>query len=102
MDLETFVKDSLIGITQGIRAANAAMNRDSEQQRTYFTMLMGQGDASRVAFDVAVTTTKEDAGKAGGALRVAFFEAGAEGGRSMSHEDVSRVKFAVKVEFQIS
>ena len=98
MDLETFVRESLIGLARGVRAANVEMNEGADRKHTYFMLWRPLKDASTVEFDVAVTASKEGATGASGRINVVVPDLDLDGKGKFSTENASRVKFSVKVE----
>jgi len=103
MDIETFVKESLVAIAAGIKGANQRMNTEAPEnsRRTYF--LLGANPlAQTLDFDIAVSATKEGGGGGGGKVNVAIVEVSLDGKAKVTHEDASRIKFSVKVDFGIS
>ena len=97
MDIETFVKQSLVAIAAGIKGANQQMNKEAPQARTYF-LLGANREAQTLDFDIAVTATKEGGGGGGGKINVAIAEVSLDGKGKVTHESASRIKFSVKVE----
>ena len=87
MKLKDFIKTVLIDIEQGINEAAIQTNRV-----TYLNSIGPKGDEG-VEFDVAVTANAEASGKVGAEV----FNVGAKTEGKISQEEVSRIKFLVKV-----
>lgn len=102
MDIETFVKESLVAIAAGVKGANAALNEGATDKHTYFIMNQAT-DApgnrpTTFDFDLAVTATKEGAGGGGGKINLAIAEVSLDGKAKLTQESVSRIKFSVKID----
>jgi hypothetical protein len=102
MDIETFVKESLVAIALGVKEANNAMHAlaPDEERRTYF--ILQRGSSAPVSFDVAVAATKEGGGGLAGKLNIAVAEVSLDGKGKMTQENVSRIKFEVHVDFSVT
>ena len=105
MELDQFVKESLVSIARGITQANEEMNaRDGakgESRRTYFILWKDTREPSRIDFDIAVTVSKTGGGNASGKISVLAMEFGANGKGEVTHEQATRVRFPIYVEFGI-
>ena len=101
MQIETFVRESLVAIAKGISNANqelnAAVNPPSSTKRTSF-ILGANRLAETIDFDLAVSATKEGAGGASAKGHIAVVSVELGGTGKVTHQDVSRIKFSVKVE----
>ena len=103
MDLDEFVRESILQITSGLREANEALltkNGKQPADRRYVFLKPGS-DKERgtgLEFDVAVTTRSEMKGNAGAKVRLAVVDAEIGGGGGSSKEAVSRIKFVVSVD----
>lgn len=107
MDLETFVKESIVQILRGVREAQKeAKNLDGAEIRSKVSSRFNKGEgrsdvtiqADAINFDVAVTTSKDRGMKGKAGITVySVFEVGAEGAVQHGTETVSRVRFVVPV-----
>lgn len=101
MELEKFVSETLLAISQGIRETNTLIKSASDQsdaKNTFFLKAGGnQETATGIDFDIAVTTTSDRNGQAGTKVKLAVVEAEIGGGGAVKLENVSRIKFKVYV-----
>ena len=92
MDLQTFVRESLMQIMNGIREAQT-------QQGKHGVLINPKRSTgwkiNEVEFDIALTTAK----KTQGGIKVMAVVVGGEGERVTEQSFVSRVKFTVLVVF---
>lgn len=99
MDLEKFVKETLLQVLRGIRGA---ADEVEEHEGRVSPELVG-GTLQNIEFDVAVFASEDSAtgGKAG--IRVAsMIGIGGKKEVSSSHRSESRIKFTVPVEYPAS
>ncbi len=102
MELQEFITETLLEISNGIHDAN---NRrlgdkvsDQNASRTFFLRPGSKSEnGTGIEFDVAVTTKKSGEGKAGAKLKLSVVEAELGGGGGASKESVSRIKFTINV-----
>lgn len=104
MDLDSFIKETLIQIAKGIKAANEELaddrkKPDGSDPPKLFLLSPGnkQEQGNGVHFDVAVTSEKAGEGKGGAKFKLAVVEAELGGGNKTSEQTVSRIKFSVNV-----
>ncbi len=93
MELEEFITQTLVAIRAGIKKANKKIIdlKDFGVENTY---TMGNvGD--KINFDIAVTATEENGGKAGGGMQIAVLRMGADVESKSVQSNISRIKFAV-------
>lgn len=108
MDLKDFVAQTLVQIVDGVAQAQkqtsdragispiVASNYD--HAATLGFIKTTQGQAPVVKFDVAISASSGQEGKAGGSIKVlSVFSLGGEATASDSQSSVSRVQFAVPV-----
>ena len=99
MDLDEFVKQSLLDVVKGLRAANDEVAGGPVRERGKFTFQLDSRPQSvgpgTIHFDIAVTT--REAASSGGKLgaRIAVFEASMGGTDGKSTERASPLKFSV-------
>jgi hypothetical protein len=107
MDIETFVKESLVAIASGVKGANKALNdaAGGPNRNTFFVMNQASNTVGNrpttFDFDLAVTATKEGAGGGGGKINLAIAEVSLDGKAKLTQESVSRIKFSVKIDTPI-
>ena len=97
MDIETFVKESLIQIANGVKKANGEVTSKPFSLKDWITDQKRGG----VDFDIAVTVSSEKGGGAGAKLNIAVVRVGAGGEISTTHESVSRIKFTITIHSEI-
>ena len=112
MDLEEFVRLSLVQITKGVTdAQNEAMESGASVNPRVLHADHSSGSAAgrladgRIAclveFDVAVAVSEESSATGGGKLKAAsFFQVGGNTSKGSTSESVSRLRFTVPVAFQ--
>lgn len=101
MELEEFIKTTLVNIKKGVNSANvelAKMEGKELGKDAGAIFVINPGKENNISFDIAVTTAKGTSG--GGKIRVAVVNIG--GDRSNSEEYVSRIKFLVNSHTSIS
>lgn len=87
MELKDFITTVLVDIEDGLNAAAFKTRR-----YTYLDCLGTESDKG-VVFDVAVTASAEASGKIGAEV----FSIGAKAEGKLANEEISRIKFTVKV-----
>lgn len=101
MDLEKFISETLLAISQGIRETNTQIKAGKDNPdapNTFFLKPGGKQEAGTgVDFDVAVTTTADGKGQSGAKVKLAVVEAEIGGGGGIKRENVSRIKFTIYV-----
>ena len=104
MELDKFIKETLVQISSGIKQANDEIDKgreskDGKDLPKVFLLRPGskQERGAGVAFDIAVTTQKDTGGKGGAKVRLSVVEADLGGNKSSSHQNVSRIQFSVNV-----
>jgi len=101
VELSEFVRDVLIEVAQGVRAANDRLKDSGKQQYEVFGLRHNQGDSAEIPgikFDVAVTATGQQKDKAGFFVALASVGGGANTEKAMGDEKVHRVQFEIGVE----
>lgn len=98
MDLNIFVKETLLGIAIGIKDANKQLGRKKGEPQPFLICSCEKGAKDNtVDFDLAVTT-KSEKGKEGGAkINVLGNELGGKGKDYKNVENVSRIQFKIQV-----
>jgi hypothetical protein len=106
VDLKDFVRDSIVGIVDGVaeaqqKIASKAMinpgHRSLPAGALYFPGKTGLVPLQEIGFDLAVTAASEDSGGAKVGFLVGVFGGGAAMGGKDSQQTVSRLRFAVPV-----
>jgi hypothetical protein len=102
MELDEFIKSTLVSIVKGVREANEATKpfrqEDIRDSPLFAVHRATKGDESgKVIFDVALTVSEASTGKGGGGIKVAGVGFGAEAGKSLTAGHESRIKFQVEV-----
>jgi hypothetical protein len=105
MDLETFVKQSLLEITNGLKKANERIKKDFGPADLPSTFLLKSGNNAElgqgIQFDVAVTTSLHGKGSAGAGLKLSVVQIGLGGEAAASSEQISRIRFIVTINHNI-
>lgn len=104
MELDAFIKEALVQISNGIQSANEelAPNRkkdDGTDLPKLYLLSPGksQDQGNGIHFDVAITSRMEDEGKGGAKVKLAVVEADLGGKIKTAEEAVSRIQFSVSV-----
>jgi hypothetical protein len=104
MDIQEFVKESLVQIAFGIKGANKTLNEETNSDNKYF-MLEASAHAEKrrgIEFDIAVVAKEESGAQGGAKLNIPLMAIGGDVGGKSSSENVSRVKFNVAMEWNLS
>jgi len=102
MDLENFIKETLISIKKGLVAANneckAIGNKNLGHHIGDFQM-GGPGDVknNHIKFDIAVSATEEKAGSKGGGIKIKVVDISGEKNNKSTDQMASRIQFEIKV-----
>ncbi len=101
MDLKTFVKTTLLEIAEGIKDAQAEVQKVAGNARinpeTHFDRDRGHGNTAPVEFDVALTVSERSEGEAHGGLKIAGVSLRGKKTGESTQEVVSRIRFAVQL-----
>ena len=97
MNLQEFIEETLVEITQGIRAANEKLNTNDSSLYAQYVLKDSKDDSSNslINFDVAITTKREGKGEAKSKFKLFVAGADLSASGSIANEKVSRVKFSV-------
>jgi|SRR3989344_4691639 len=100
MELENFIKETLVGIKNGVRSANFEIAKAEGKELgkdigAAFIFRPDEKDSS-VVFDVAVTVSSESKKEGGGGIKIAIAKLGAGVSETSALQHVSRIKFSVK------
>lgn len=101
ISLHEFIRDSLSQIALGVRDANKATSEALAVQQTYF-QISRQGGATRIGFDVAVSSKHGAEIDATGKAKVFVVDASIDATGSIEQARVSRISFAVEVNFALT
>lgn len=97
MDLEDFVKNTLVSITRGVHSANDELlkNSDKEKRKQFSLVPYKDKEHGVISFDVAVVVSKEAKKSGKGDFKVAIFNAGGKKSNSDMEEKVSHIRFNI-------
>lgn len=102
MELEEFIRKTLIDIRNGLRGANEEIaklegGKLGGDRAALFQLEShgGQGGKSYINFDIAVTVSKEKQKTGGGSINVLAVNVGGKASDTGKEEYVSRIKFAL-------
>lgn len=100
MELQEFIKDTLISIKNGIHDANIEFAKQEgkklgENFSALFVMSTRDKGQDYITFDVAVTASQESKKSGGGGIKIAIASLGGEVGDIKSQEHISRIKFHI-------
>lgn len=98
MDLEEFIKQTLVSTAKAVVSANSELKKKEEFKHCSFRMKNNEV----VKFDVAVTTTNSSADGLGGKISVVGVSAGAKTELNKTDERTSRIQFWIEVENYIA
>lgn len=108
MDLEAFIATTLKETLKGIKAAQAdtdigsciaprILNAKRPDAWTFGVDQTTHAAITEMQFDVSVTVERGAGGTAGGKIKIATLEMGADGNATLKNANVSRVRFSVPV-----
>lgn len=98
MDLQTFVRETLVQIVAGVELAISDIKGNSTNAMVNpYRPDANHSDPTNVEFDVAVTVTDSSSGRAGGGIKILSFNVGAHGEGKIEAKAVNRIKFSVPV-----
>ena len=101
MELQDFIKNTLVSIKNGLHEANKEFARqENKKLGEDFSALFVMGTdrdkgQNYVTFDVAVTVSQEKKKAGGGGIQIAVASLGGEIGDIKSQEHISRIKFHI-------
>jgi hypothetical protein len=100
MELETFIKKTLVAIKKGVRNANIELAKFEggelgKDQQAMFIFRPDEKDGS-IKFDVAITVSSENKTEGGAGLKIAIAKLGADISESSALQHVSRIQFSLK------
>ncbi len=97
MELHEFIKNMLVDIHKGVQNANIALTPEGKalgkDAAAVFTM--EHGTAGEIAFDVAVTVSKETKQAGGGKIEIVIADLGGEISGISTQQYVSRIRFQI-------
>lgn len=104
MDIQEFIRESLVQIAVGIKEANTTLKEKTGMKHQHFKMEASVRAEGRrgVEFDIAVVAREEVGAKGGAKLGIPLISIGGDVGTKTSSENVSRMKFNVAVDFDFS
>jgi hypothetical protein len=102
MNLQEFIKTTLVSIKSGLRDANVELAKQEGKElgndfTSVFVMRPTNNEKSQsdIVFDVAVTVSQKDDKTGGGGIKIAVASLGGEINQSNSQENVTRIKFHI-------
>src|SRR6266581_7320858 len=98
MELKDFIRETLIGIEEGVHEANDIYKKARSVQDNAYLVHASIGpklEGRGIEFDVAVTTTSEVEATGKAKLNIHVVEVSTGGGGQHTKESVSRIKFVV-------
>lgn len=101
MELQEFIKNTLVSIKNGVHDANLEFAKQEGkvlgQDFAALFVLESSRDKGQnyITFDVAVTVSQESKKSGGGSLKIAVASLGGEAGDVKSQEHISRIKFHI-------
>ena len=97
MNLQEFIEETLVEISQGIEAANEKLNKHDRSLYAQYVLKDSKDDLenSLINFDVAITTKLEGKGEGKAKFKLFVADADLSASGSVANEKVSRVKFSV-------
>ena len=93
MELEQFITATLVDIVSGIKKANKNFGGSDK-----FDLRSGE----EISFDIAITVTEGTKKTGAAGIHVYALKLGGEKGSSVTNENISRIKFKVKPNYNIS
>jgi len=105
MDLESFIKETLVAISQGVISANKVISTQNDGLNDAFRLAPGDDKSLGlgISFDVAITSNNSTTTNAGGKVKIiSVISAERSGERTRSNQDISRVNFHVRVDKTVS
>jgi hypothetical protein len=102
MELEEFIKNTLVSLKNGVHAANDALIKQDGGDTRIFALNANSKEGSHVSFDVAVTATHETGKSGSGGIKIAVVGIGGEKSSKEIQESVSHIKFAVSISWVVS
>lgn len=105
MDLQMFITESLLEITNGLKQANEKIKDaygPSDLPAAFQLKPGTNADLGRgIQFDIAVTTSLEGKGSAGAGIKLSVVQVGVGGSTTSSSEQISRIRFTVAVNHNV-
>ena len=104
MELEEFIKNTLVSIANGLHGANEELNKEKGGESVRFAIEPFQREKAQgyISFDVAVTVSQETIKSGGGKIKIAIVNLGGEIDSAGVQEHVSRIKFNIIPQVYIS
>jgi len=101
MELQEFIKNTLVSIKNGVHDANLEFAKQEGKTLGQDFSALFVVDSSRdkgqnyISFDVAITVSEKSKKSGGGKLNIQVASLGGEAGDIKSQEHISRIKFHV-------
>lgn len=95
MDLEEFVKNTLVSITKGVFGANKELSKSDFKTEQFSLVPYKDKEHGVISFDVAVVVSKESKKSGKGTFKIAILDAGGGKANRDIEEKVSHIKFNI-------
>lgn len=96
MELDEFIKNTLVCIKNGVRNANKEFG-----ESPYFC-IYGSTKDGNIYFDIAVTVSEQKGETGGGSIKIAVVDVGGKISSENHQEQTSRIKFSITPNIDIS
>ncbi len=101
MELQEFIKKTLIEISNGIKKANKELQASSDAGTFVIEPYALQRSESYITFDIAVTVSQETKKEGEGKIKILVANLGGDIGDKYKQEYASRIKFYVAADTRI-
>ncbi|MEA2113333.1 MAG: hypothetical protein U9P63_01585 [Patescibacteria group bacterium] len=107
MELEEFIKKTLVSIASGLKSTNEELKKSYKSDKITYMIEPSiwhrdkNSERGFISFDVAVTVSKESKKSGKGGLKIYVADLGGEKGSKISENSVSRIKFYIAVDHTI-
>lgn len=95
MNLDEFIKNSLVDIRKGLRNGNLELGKEFGGEGPFS---LGERNA-KIDFDIAVTIENNTKGNVGGGIKVAVANLGSQMENETKASNFSRIRFSVYTDF---
>jgi len=89
MELQEFIRATIESIINGVKEANKNLGGENGVR-------LRPGKDGEFLFDIAITVSQESKKSGGAGVKVYALNVGGEKGSSVTHENISRVKFKIE------
>jgi len=108
MELEEFIRKTLVSIANGLESTNKELkNKSTDSRATYMIEPSSwhrekNSEKGFISFDIAVTVSKESKKSGKGGLKIYVADLAGEKGSKISENSISRIKFHIAIEHTIA